>query len=389
LYNLILRPKKEKPVIQNHPWIFSGAIEKIEGDPQDGDIVSVLASNGNFLAKGYLNRKSQITVRVLTREYGEEVDESFFRRRIAKAINYRMNTLRLDKYGAYRLIHDSADMLPGIIVDKYSNHLVVQILSLGIEKRKDQIIDILDSTLSPDCIYERSDSSSREKEGLNIRSGLIRGDQPYDLIINQNGLKLIVDIRGGQKTGAFLDQRENLEIVASYARGRDMLDCFCYTGGFSVCSALQGANSVTGIDMSMKALEIAEQNSEINNTKCQFVQEDAFKFLNECDRKFDLIVLDPPGFAKSNRDIEKAAKAYKHINMRAMRILNTNGILATFSCSHHIDALLFRKIVFAASVDAGCNVRIIRMLHAAPDHPINIAYPEGEYLKGMICQRID
>ena len=404
---VILKAEREKPVIQNHPWIFSGAIEKIEGEPQDGDIVDVLDNEGNFLARGYLNQKSQITVRILTKDIEEEVNEALFRKRIVDAVNYRRDTLGLPlkrrdapecpsnaanpTYEAYRLIHDAADLLPGLIVDKYSDYLVVQILTLGIERRKDLIVGILDDLLAPKGIYERSDSRIRKKEGLTLRKGLVRGQEPPDLVtIQQNAVRLKVNFKEGQKTGAFLDQRENLEIAASYAENREVLDCFCYTGSFSIWTALRGAKKVVGVDMSNRALETALQNAEVNGVSdiCKFIQGDVFQVLGGCRRSFDLIILDPPGFAKSKRAVEKAARAYKHINMTAMEILRPNGILVTYSCSHHIDPLLFRKIIFAASVDAGCNVRIIRTLHASPDHPINIAYPEGEYLKGLICQKM-
>lgn len=397
---IILKPGREKPVIQNHPWIFSGAIERIVGKPQDGDIVDVLDSGGSFLARGYINQKSQITVRILTRDIDEEVNESLFRRRIADAIHYRHNTLGLfsdihenrPAYDAYRLIHDAADLLPGLIVDKYSDYLVVQILTLGMDRQKEIVVRILEELLGPKGIYERSDSRIREKEGLPLRIGLLRGEEPPDLVeIQQNAARLLVNFKRGQKTGAFLDQRENVEIVASYAKRREILDCFCYTGGFSVWTALRGARKVVGVDMSNRALETAQQNAELNSLQnvCQFIQGDVFQVLDGCKRTFDFIVLDPPGFARSKRSVENAARAYKHINMVAMKLLNPGGILATFSCSHHINPDLFRKIIFAASVDAGRNMRIIRTLYASPDHPINISYPEGEYLKGLICQNME
>jgi len=388
---IILKAKKEKPVIQNHPWIFSGAIERIDGDPQDGDIVDVLNSRGDFLARGYLNRKSQITVRILTRDESEEVDEALFRRRISAAIDYRKNTLDLSSYSAYRLIHDAADLLPGLIVDRYSDYLVMQILTLGMERRKELIADVLMEFVSPAGIYERSDSRIREKEGLTLYTGLLRGQEPPDeVMIQQNAVKLLVNFKKGQKTGAFLDQRENVELTASYARGREVLDCCCYTGNFTVWAAKRGAKSVTGVDISDKSLATAQRNVDINGLQdvCQFIQGDVFQVLNGCKQKFDMIILDPPGFAKSKRAVDGAARGYKHVNMTAMKLLNPGGILVTFSCSHHINPLLFRKIVFGASVDAGCNMRIIRTLHASPDHPINIAYPEGEYLKGLICQKM-
>ena len=389
--HIILKADKQKPVIQNHPWIFSGAIQKIEGDPQDGDIVDVLDSNHNFLARGYLNRKSQITVRILTRDVEEQVDESLFRRRIATALDYRANTLDLSGYSAYRLIHNAADRLPGLIVERYSDYLVIQVLTLGMECRKELIADILEELVAPAGIYERSDSRIREKEGLTPHKGLLRGQEPPDEVeIHQKSVKLLVNFKAGQKTGAFLDQRENVELTASYAQGREVLDCCCYTGNFTVWAAHHGAKKVTGLDMSNRALETAQRNVKLNGLQdtCQFIQGDVFQVLGDCKKTFDMIILDPPGFAKSKRSVERAARGYKHINMTAMKLLNPGGILVTFSCSHHIDPLLFRKIIFAASVDAECNTRIIRTLHASPDHPINVAYPEGEYLKGLICQKM-
>jgi 23S rRNA (cytosine1962-C5)-methyltransferase len=390
--HVILKPEKEKPVIQNHPWIFSGAIEGIEGSPQDGDIVDVLDNEGSFLARGYLNRKSQITVRILTRDIKEEVDEALFRRRIAAAVDYRNNTLNLGSYSAYRLIHDAADRLPGLIVDRYSDYLVMQVLTLGMERRKELISEILDDLVAPAGIYERSDSRIREKEGLTLQTGLLRGQEPPDEVeIQQNAVKLLVNFKAGQKTGAFLDQRENAEAAASYAQGREVLDCCCYTGNFSIWAAHRGARKVVGVDMSNRALETAQRNAEINSLQgiCQFIQGDVFQVLGGCKRTFDMVILDPPGFAKSKRSVQRAARGYKHINMVALKLLKPGGILVTFSCSHHIDPLLFRKVVFSASVDAECNIRIIRTLHASPDHPINIAYPEGEYLKGFICQKME
>ncbi len=388
---VILKPKREKPVIQNHPWIFSGAIQKIEGNPNDGDIVDVHSNNGNFLARGYINQKSQITVRILSRNENEQIDESFFYKRIINATNYRKNILHLDKFDAYRLIHDSADLLPGLIVDKYGDYIVIQVLSLGIEIRKEIIVRILMEVLSPTGIYERSDSGVRGKEGLEQYKGLVYGQEPPEMLtLEQNNVKMLVNIKEGQKTGTFLDQRENMLMSAQYSGDKDVLDCFCYTGSFAVNTAIGGAKSVVGVDTSLGALETAQSNAEINKVAdvCQFVQKDVFDFLDDCSDKFDMIILDPPGFAKTDRAVKNAARAYKHINMKAMELLNPDGILMTFSCSHHIDPLLFRKIVFSASVDAGCDMQIIKTLHAAPDHPINIAHPEGEYLKGLICRKI-
>ncbi len=388
---IILKPQKEKPVIQNHPWIFSGAIQKVEGNPQDGDIVDVFDSSGKFLAKGYINQKSQITVRILSKNENEEIDGLFFQKRIEQAIRYRQEILNLKEYEAYRLIYDSGDMLPGLIVDKYADYVIVQFLSFGMEIRKHIIVNILKDLLNPKGIYERSDNPVRKKEGLDITSGLICGQEPPDLIeLRQGKAKILADIKNGQKTGIFLDQSENLEITASYSMGKDVLDCFCYTGGFSIYTALGGAKSVMGVDVSERAVEMAYKNAEINyvTNVCRFHQEDIFEFLDRCDKKFDMIILDPPSFAKSDSMITRASRAYKHINMKAIELLNQDGILVTFSCSHHIDPLLFRKIVFSASVDAGCDLQIIRTLHAAPDHPINIAHPEGEYLKGLLCRKI-
>ena len=272
---IILKPQREKPVIQNHSWIFSGAIQEIIGNPQDGDIVSVYDCNGNFLAKGYINRKSQITVRILTRKAEEEIDKGLFQSRIQNAFNYRKTIIDFDKFSAFRLIHDAGDLLPGLIVDKYSDYLVVQILTLGIDKRRGVIIDILDDIIRPKAIYERSDSNVREKEGLSESSGILKGiDFSDPILINQDSVKLLVNLKTGQKTGAFLDQRENLKLVSSYSKNRDVLDCFCYTGSFSIHSLIGGAKSVLGVDNSEDALEIAYNNAKLNDvqSKCQFQQ---------------------------------------------------------------------------------------------------------------------
>ncbi|MBD3184613.1 methyltransferase domain-containing protein [Candidatus Poribacteria bacterium] len=386
---VILKPKREKPVIQNHPWIFSGAIDEISGEPEDGDIIDVLDNKGTFLARGYINRKSQIIVRVMTRNADEIIDREFFAKRIRNAIDYRHKVLSLENYTAYRMVHDASDMLPGLIVDKYGDYLVVQILTLGMDVRKDIIAETLQDLLKPKGIYERSDSRIRLKEGLQQYKGILRGQEPPDEVeIKQNGARFLVNFKEGQKTGKFLDQRENIQITGSYAREREILDCFCYTGSFTVWCGLKGAKKITGLDISKNALATARRNIKINDIKdkCQLIQGDVFHVLETCRRKFDMIILDPPGFAKSKRAVKGAARGYKYINMAAMKLLNPGGILVTFSCSHHVNLDLFRKIVFGASVDAECNLRIIRTLQAAPDHPINISHPESEYLKGLICQ---
>jgi len=391
--DVILKPGKEKPVRNRHPWIFSGAIQRIKGNPANGDIVNILDTRSRFLARGYLNRLSQITVRILTWNDDENIDEDFFRRRLQNAISARSALQKAPGTTAFRLCYGESDLIPGLIVDRYAEYLILQALTMGIERWKECIADLLMDLLNPQAIYERSDVPSRRKEGLPLTAGSLRGSEPPDLVeTEENGHRFLVDIKKGQKTGFYLDQRENRRRVSLYCKEARVLNCFAYTGGFSVYATAAGAVSVDNVDSSSGALEIASQNMALNGfgqSSAQYISRDVFELLRDYAREgrtFDLIILDPPKFAPSKGKVAAACRGYKDINLLAMRILKPGGILATFSCSGLIGAGLFQKVLFGASVDAGRDVQIIEYLFQASDHPVLLTFPESAYLKGMLCR---
>jgi 23S rRNA (cytosine1962-C5)-methyltransferase len=396
--DLFLKRGREKAVRNRHPWVFSGAVARIEGQPEEGQIVTVRDAAGTFLARGYLNRRSQIVVRLLSWDEGERIDEAFWTRRIAAAIVRRQALDQDPRTTAYRLIHAESDLLPGLIVDRYAGYLVVQCLTLGIAQRRDLLVDALVQALSPAGIYERSDVDVRAQEGLAPTTGLLYGGSPPpELDILEHGHRFAVDLAGGQKTGFYLDQRENRRALAGYAqgqgvRGRTMLDTFAYSGGFSIYAARAGAGPITLLDTSSEALDLARRNLQANGQDLSAVSfdcGDVFEMLRlyrDEGRSFDLIVLDPPKFAPTRRHVDRAARAYKDINLLALKLLRPGGILFTFSCSGGVDASLFQKIVFGASVDAGRDVQVIEWLAQGPDHPVLLSFPESAYLKGLVCR---
>ena len=390
---VILKPGKEKPVRNRHPWIFSGAIDRIKGSPANGDIVNVLDAHSRFLARGYLNRLSQISVRILTWDEDETIDEDFFHRRLQKAIATRSALKKVPHTNAYRLCYGESDLIPGLIVDRYAEYLVLQALTMGIERWKPRIADLLMDLLHPQGIYDRSDTPARRKEGLPSVASPLGGQEPPDLVeIRENGHRFLVDIKEGQKTGFYLDQRENRRRVSQYCNGARVLDCFSYTGGFGVYAAEAGARFIISSDSSRGALELASRNMALNRFKADmavYATGNAFQILRGYwheGRTFDLIILDPPKFALSQGKVAAACRGYKDINLLAMRILNPGGILATFSCSGLISADLFQKVLFGASVDADRDVQIIEYLSQGPDHPVLLTFPESAYLKGMLCR---
>ncbi|MCG2767379.1 MAG: class I SAM-dependent methyltransferase [Anaerolineae bacterium] len=391
--DVILKPGKVKPVRNRHPWIFSGAIQRIKGNPANGDIVNILDTRSRFLARGYLNRLSQITVRILTWNDDENIDEDFFLRRLQNAIAARSALKKAPDTNAFRLCYGESDLIPGLIVDRYEEHLILQALTMGIERWKECIADLLLDLLHPQSIYERSDVPSRRKEGLPLTAGSLRGSEPPDLVeTKENGHRFLVDIKKGQKTGFYLDQRENRRKVSLYCKEARVLNCFAYTGGFSVYAAAAGAISVDNVDSSIGALEIASQNMALNGfeqSSAQYTTGDVFQLLRDYGhegRTFDLIILDPPKFAPSQGKVAAACRGYKDINLLAMRILKPGGILATFSCSSLINTSLFQKVLFGASVDAGRDVHIIEYLSQGSDHPVLLTFPESAYLKGLLCR---
>ena len=395
--SLILKPGREKPVRNHHPWIFSGAIRNTNGEPEPGDIVDIRSSSGEWLARAYYNPHSQISARNLSWEQGEDIDEVFWSGRLDRSLENR----RLSKFEpettTYRLVNAEADGLPGLIVDKYNNYLVLQSLTLGVERRKDLLIKLLAEKLEPDGIYERSDVPGRKKEKLSKFRGSIWGSDPEENIqILEDSLSFSVDIRNGQKTGFYLDQRKNRRLAAGaqFVEGKSILNAFSYSGGFSVYAARGAAAAIVNIDDSATALNLARQNQEINGfdrPDDEYLAGDAFKILRQLyhsGRLFDVVILDPPKFAQNKGHIERACRGYKDINLLAMKLLRSNGILVTFSCSGLIKRDLFQKVLFGASVDAGRDVQILTQLTQAQDHPILLTFPESEYLKGFLC-RID
>lgn len=389
-----LQKERERSLLRRHPWVFSKAIENVKGKPNNGAPVEVFSNDGRWLARGAWSPESQIRIRVWTFTRSEQIDTDFFVRRLAAAQAGRQSLIEQQGLSAYRLVAAESDGLPGIIIDRYNDFLVCQLLSAGAEFHKKQLFDAL-KQLFPECsLYERSDVPVRKKEGLSERQGVVYGETPPDeLVIEENnGVKIAIDIKTGHKTGFYLDQRDNRAIAGRYAKGRKVLNCFCYTGGFGVYALQGGASEVVNVDVSEPALALARRNAELNQldlSKAQFLKQDVFKMLRECRErgdKFDMIVLDPPKFAESKTQLEGACRGYKDINLLACQLLNPNGILLTFSCSGLMTSDLFQKVVADAALDAGREAQIIERMGQAADHPISVAYPEGFYLKGLVVR---
>lgn len=394
---LILKSGRDKPILNRHPWIFSGAIHHIEGNPAPGTLVHVVDGNGRYLATAYYNPHSQIQGRILT-WIDEEINPAFWQRKIEQAIAGR-TLLNLEPVTtAYRLINAEADGLPGLVVDKYGDYLVMQCLTLGIDRRKKMLAQLLADLLNPKAIIERSDAHVRAKEGLENEIGSLWGEPPTTPVtIQENALSFNVNLLRGHKTGFYLDQRDNRALVArpEFVKGKDILNVFAYTGGFAVYAAAYGAKSIINVDSSRDALELAEQNVRLNGGERpldQYLLGDAFEVLRDYrdnGRLFDMVILDPPKFVHSKRNINKASRGYKDLNWLALRLLKPGGILATFSCSGLLSADLFQKIVFGAAVDAGRTVQILYHITQSPDHPTLLTFPESTYLKGFLCRVVD
>lgn len=394
MINIYLKPTRERPVVNGHPWIFSGAIERLEcfdGNDQVVSVADVFDSKKNWLARGLYNPKSQLRVRLLTWQK-EAIDQNFFSRRLAHALTFRAEQLT-GSTNAYRLCNGEGDFLPGLIIDRYADYCVCQILTAGMELFKDAIVNALSAIASSKGIFERSEGRVREEEGLAASTGALAGETPPELIqIEEHGNKFFVDLKHGQKTGFFLDQRDNRAFLATLARNKTILNCFSYTGGFSVYAFTGGAKEVVTFDSSHPALELAERNLDLNgfaDPPGELIKGDAFAYLKEIEQKFDVIVLDPPALAHRRRDIDAATGGYKFLNLHALRHLNPGGLLLTFSCSPHLSADLFQKVVFGAAVDAGRKVVVVKRLGHPVDHPVSLHHPEGEYLKGLALRALD
>lgn len=388
---VILKQGREKSILRKHPWVFSGAIQKVTGAPGPGETVEVLTSGGQFLGNGAWSPQSQMSVRMWTFN-DEKAGPGFFRTKILQAVTSRASPVVSEHTTAVRIIHSESDGLPGITVDQYGDYLVCQFSTAGAEYWKDTFVQILSEILPGKGIYERSDLSVRKKEGLTESIGLLRGEEPPEFIdIMEDGRKYQVNIRAGHKTGFYLDQRDNRTLVGACSKDREVLDCFSYTGGFAVAALAGGAHQVTLLDSSGPALNQAERNIRLNgipDDKYSLMEADVFQSLRKFraeNRSFDLIILDPPKFVESRNQIDKGARAYKDINMIALQILRPGGFLFTFSCSGHIEDLLFQKIVADAALDAGRELKILRWLSQAPDHPVAASFPEGKYLKGLMA----
>ncbi len=391
----VLKPGKARAALQRHPWIFSGALRHLPDEAADGDIVRVVDETGRFVASGYLNRASQITIRLVSWDEAEPVDDRLLFRRLQRAVEWRRQRFGWPPRGAGRLVYAESDGLPGLIVDRYAGWLAVQFLTLGSERWRPALTEWLVQELTPEGIYERSDVDVRGKEGLELRAGPLWGaPPPPEVEIEEGGYRFLVDLVRGQKTGFFLDQRPNRQRVAAYSSGREVLDCFAYTGGFGVYAAAAGASRVWEVDTSAEALRLARRNMELNGLPApadQFLEQDVFQILRgyrDRARQFDQIILDPPKFAFGQSQIERACRGYKDISRLAIQLLRPDGILATFSCSGVIGADLFQKVVFGAALDAHRDVQIVETLTQAPDHPVLLSFPEAAYLKGLICRVI-
>jgi 23S rRNA (cytosine1962-C5)-methyltransferase len=389
---LQLKPGREKSLMRRHPWVFSGAVERTSGGVQAGDTVEVIGACGQFLAYAAFSPDSQIRARVWSFDPAASIDEHFMRAAVRRSIQRRGAPTDGGAQGV-RLIHAENDGLPGVVADRYGDTAVLQLNSAGAERWREAYADAL--LAGGDCrrVYERSDADVRALEGLAPRTGTLRGDDPPERILVREGSgRFLVDVRQGQKSGFFLDQRDNREHVRALARAREVLDVFCYTGGFTIAALSGGARRVSAVDSSRDALDGLHANlaaSGLDAERVETIAGDAFatlRRLRDQARLFDLVVLDPPKFAPTERHVARAARAYKDINLWALRLLRRGGLLVTFSCSGGIDAALFQSIVAGAALDAGADGRIIRALTAAADHPVALGFPEGGYLKGLVVQ---
>ncbi len=392
---LLLKRGREKPVRNRHPWIFSGAIETVNGNPKTGDLVQIETAEGKPLATAYYNPHSQIRARLLSWHVDEEIDGRFWENKIRRAISGREWLANDETTTAYRLINAESDSLPGLIVDKYGDYLVMQLLTAGMDIRRELIVELLAEMLSPTGIIERSDVPARQKEQLPQVKGLVWGQEPPSpLVVMENGRFFQVDLLNGHKTGLYLDQRENRTAVTNpaFVAGKEILNAFAYTGGFGLYAATNGAGNIVNLDSSIPALEIAEANMAHNNLDRpddEYLAGDAFEVLRhyrDTGRQFDMVILDPPKFAHNRKDIDRATRGYKDLNWLALRLLRPGGLLATFSCSGRISPDLFQKVIFGAAVDARRDVQIIHTMGQAADHPVLLSFPEAAYLKGMLCR---
>ncbi|MCG2583964.1 class I SAM-dependent rRNA methyltransferase [Massilia sp. TS11] len=399
MLTITLKPGKEKSLLRRHPWVFPTAIERVDGKRDElnkpGATAVVKAADGRFLARAAFSPASQIRARVWTFDENEPVDHGMIKRRVQKALAYRQAVVR--DSDAIRLIFGEADGFPGLVVDWYggpSGQLVCQFQSAGVEAWKQPIVQALIAATGCPNVYERSDAAVREREGLPQVTGVLAGAEPGDeTLVTENGVRYAINVKTGHKTGFYVDQRDNRKLVMDHAAGRDVLNCFCYTGGFSLAALKGGAAHVTSVDSAGEALALAQRNQALNDfapERAEWWDDDVFKLLRHLrdeGRTYDMIILDPPKFAASPQQVERAARAYKDINLIGLQLLRENGLLFTYSCSGAISADLFQKIIAGAASDAKVDARILKRLSAGADHPMCTNFPEGEYLKGLMLMR--
>ena len=381
----ILRPTRETRVHSGHPWIFSSEIERVEGAFEPGDVVDVISSKGTYLGRAFYNPKSQIALRMLT-THDEPVDEAFFHRRIEEAWAYRQ---RFCDPMSCRAVFSESDFLPGLIVDKFGDTLVVQSLCLGIECWKDTIVNALRDVISPTGIYERNDVPVRRLEGLEQTTGLLWGEVPDRVDMWENGIHFFVDVKNGLKTGFFLDQKENRAALQPLVKGARVLDCFCHNGSFSLHAKKYGASDVLGVDISEDALDVARENARYNGLDVSFEAHNCFdhlRQLTEAKERFDVVILDPPAFTKTRAAVESALRGYKEINLRGLKLTREGGFLVTCSCSQHVSPQQFHDMICQAARESKKKIRLVENRTQGRDHPILPASPETQYLKCMILQ---
>jgi 23S rRNA (cytosine1962-C5)-methyltransferase len=391
---LILKPGREKSLLRRHPWVFSGAVARVQGGPESGDTVAVHSGSGEFLAWAAYSPVSQIRARVWSWDEAERIDGDLLRARLRQALAARERLLRADDSDAMRLVHGESDGLPGVIADRYGDVVVLQLLSAGAERRRSELAEAVRELTGCACVFERSDADVRALEGLPARSGLLHGDLPAAGVqMREHGLRYGVDVAAGHKTGFYLDQRDNRKRIGDLSQGRDVLNCFCYTGGFTLNALAGGAKSVLSVDSSADALAQAKDNlarNDLDAARAEWQDADVFKHLRtlrDQGRSFDLVVLDPPKFAPTAAFAEKAARGYKDINLLALKLLRPGGLLASFSCSGGVSTELFQKILAGAALDAGVDAAIVGRFAASADHPVLLSFPEGDYLKGLLLRR--
>jgi 23S rRNA (cytosine1962-C5)-methyltransferase len=385
MYRVILKKGQDKKILNGYPWIFANEVFKIDGKDVQGSIARVENIEGKFVGLGYINHKSKIIVRILTRK-DEPIDRKFFYDRIKKANDYRLS---LGYNNNYRVVFGESDLLPALIVDKYGDYLSVQFLSLGMDIRKDLIVDILVEIFKPKGIYERSDVSVRLKEGLELKKGPLYGTFDPVVEIEENGLKMLVDLENGQKTGYFLDQKENRDNLKYYVKDKTVLDCFCNVGGFSLCAKKYGAKEVTSVDISQRAIDFVNKNAELNNLKINTVVADVFEQLRiyrKNNQKFDIVILDPPAFTKSVDTVKEGYKGYKDINILGLKLINNGGYLVTCSCSEHLSINLFLDMIQESVVESGIQAKLVEFRTQGKDHATLIGTDESLYLKVAVLR---